>query len=374
MKKIRTVIKNMYKAFAACAVLSMLFASCDASDAEIAAEGNFIFRLSLPPALSVDTKAGSIGETSIDDVWVIQFDGDGKMIAAKNFGEGVIKQGEKDALLVVTTDGFSNINSTFRVLGNFGSDQADLIAFSKTAKAPKADLQKIVVKYPAYKTERNLLVSNDIEYKSKSDNGDKAVIIAPLSFAYARIDVKWTSKVAAPAKCVLSSIKAYGLPDALAIDSRGGKASGVYPATATGSCDVATVEQDGTLSAGGTFKFFMPENLRGVGRGMSFQEKNIASYGPGGSLKHCTYIELAGSYYYSNSAGDAPVTDPISVVYRLYLGGNLMNDYNIRRGYYYTITVEISGANSGDVRVTITNGGVVVFDKVDTITKEVDFR
>lgn len=259
MKKIRTVIKNMYKAFAACAVLSMLFASCDASDAEIAAEGNFIFRLSLPPALSVDTKAGSINGTSIDDVWVIQFDGDGKMIAAKNFAEGVIKQGEKDALLVVTTDGFSNINSTFRVLGNFGSDQADLIAFSKTAKAPKADLQKIVVKYPAYKTERNLLVSNDIEYKSKSDNGDKAVIIAPLSFAYARIDVKWTSKVAAPAKCVLSSIKAYGLPDTLAIDSRGGKASGVYPATATGSCDVATVEQDGTLSAGGTFKFLCPK-------------------------------------------------------------------------------------------------------------------
>ena len=60
--------------------------------------------------------------------------------------------------------------------------------------------------------------------------------------------------------------------------------------------------------------------------------------------------------------------------YCIYLGGNLMNDNNVQRGYEYNLNVQISGANSGDVRVTITNGNVVVFDEVETINKKVDFR
>ena len=60
----------------------------------------------------------------------------------------------------------------------------------------------------------------------------------------------------------------------------------------------------------------MPENLRGVGCGKSFQEKNLNAYGPktdgkapvlggdgkpesGGDLSKCTYIDLVGSYWYS---------------------------------------------------------------------------
>lgn len=381
---------------AICAALPLLLASCEASEAEMnnaEAEGNFVFQLSLPPALSVDTRSGSIDGTSINDVWVIQFDTSGKKLAAKNFGEGVIKQGDNSALLLVTTDGFSNINSTFRVIGNFGSNQADLVAFSKNASATKADLQQITVLFNNYKTKRNFLVSNDIEYKSKPDDAGKAVIIAPLNFAYAWVDVKWTSKVATPAQFELKSVNACCLPQTLAIDSRAGAASGVYPAAAIGSCEVAKAdaEKQEFLLPSDTYTFYMPENLRGMGCGMSFQDKNLALYAPkpdgtaptldadgkpltGGSLANCTYIDLEGTYQYGNSAGTGPVSGAVAVRYRLYLGGNLMNDYNIRRGYHYTITVEVSGINSGDVRVTITDGAVVVFDKVDTITKEVNFR
>lgn len=398
MKTIRTVLRNVvYRAFAVCAALPLLLASCEASDAEVKTpgdEGNFVFRLSLPPALSVDTRAGSIGETSINDVWVIQFDTSGKKIVAKNFGTGAIKQGDNSALLLVETDGFSNINSTFRVIGNFGSDQPALVEFSNKEGATKADLQKITMDFTSYKTERNFLVSNDIEYKAKPSDTDKAVIIAPLNFAYAWMSVKWTNdKVASPAKFVLNSVKAYNLPTTLAIDSRAGAATGVYPAVATGSCEVAKAdaEKKEFLLPSDTYTFYMPENLRGMGCGMTFQDKNLASYGPksdgtaptlgpdgkplaGGSLDNCTYIDLEGTYQYGNSDGTGPVDGAVAVRYRLYLGGNLMNDYNIRRGYHYTITVEVSGINSGDVRVTITDGAVVVFDKVDTITKEVNFR
>jgi hypothetical protein len=402
MRKIRidmSYISKLHGIWVACLLFPLLLASCEASEkeAEAATEGDFIFRLSLPPALSVSTRAGDIGGISINDVWVIQFDMDDKMIAAKNFGASSIKQAtnengsENKALLQVETDGFTNINSTFRVIGNFGSNHSALKTFSQTTNAAKADLQKITNDFSSsYTTETNLLVSGDIEYERKSDNDQKAVVIAPLSFAYAWLTVKWTSEVAYPAKFELRSIKAYGLPATLAIDSRAGAASGVYPETATGSCTVKETST-GSLSEGGSYHFYMPENLRGIGCGVSFQQKNIADYGPkndgtaptlgadgkpadGGSLANCTYIDLEGLYYYANSAGTDAVTGAVAARYRLYLGGNLMNDYNIRRGYHYTVTVEISGINSADVRVTITDGAVVVFDKVDTITKEVDFR
>ncbi|MCS2529313.1 hypothetical protein NXV85_17400 [Bacteroides fragilis] len=44
-----------------------------------------------------------------------------------------------------------------------------------------------------------------------------------------------------------------------------------------------------------------------------------------------------------------------------------MTDYNIRRDYLYNLTVNISGANSADVRVMITDGNVVMFDAVEVL-------
>lgn len=329
----------------------------------------------------------------------MQFDKDNKLIVAKNFGESSINQGTNEdgttntALLVVTTDGFSDVNSTFRVLGNFGSDRTELKTFSDTPKALKKDLQSIVINFNDYKSSPNLLVSEDLPYESKTKGTDKAVILAPLNYAYAWVTVEWTSKVASPAQFKLYSIKASGLSQTLAIDSRAGAATGVYPATAAGSCEVAKADttKNETLSSSSSYTFYMPENLRGMGCGMSFQDKNLDLYAPksdgtaptldangtpgsGGTLANCTYIDLEGTYQYGKSDGTGPVSGAVAVRYRLYLGGNLMNDYNIRRGYHYTITVEVSGINSGDVRVTITDGAVVVFDKVETITKEVNFR
>ena len=86
--------------------------------------------------------------------------------------------------------------------------------------------------------------------------------------------------------------------------------------------------------------------------------------GDGGSLDGCTRLVLEAAYTYPGAINS------IAVEYCIYLGGNLMNDYNVQRGYEYNLNVQISGANSGDVRVTITNGNVVVFDEVETINKK----
>lgn len=375
-----------------CVAAIFLFAACESSEPVENESGGLSIYLSLPPALSVDTRAGSIGGVSINDVWVVQFDADGKMLHAVCYGSTKISNfGTSGALVQVETGNFSDVSGTFRIIANFGESQSQLVAFSKNTNAQKVDLEGIVISYSNYKSQQNYLVSDDIEFKG-TDTSGKAVLLAGLSYAYSWIDVKWTNKVASPARFTLQSITAYNLPESFALESRAGTTVGAYPAAdqITNTYPVDTDASGNGLSVNGTYTFYMPENLRGVGCGKSFQEKNLNAYGPktdgkaptlgsdgkpetGGDLSKCTYIDLVGSYWYSYSSAAPTATSPISVRYRLYLGGNLVNDYNVRRGYHYTITVQISGANSGDVRVTITNGNVVVFDKVETIDKVVDF-
>lgn len=375
-----------------CVAAIFLFVACESSEPVENESGGLSIYLSLPPALSVDTRAGSIGGVSINDVWVVQFDADGKMLHAVCYGSTKISNfGTSGALVQVETGNFSDVSGTFRIIANFGESQSQLVAFSKNTNAQKVDLEGIVISYSNYKSQQNYLVSDDIEFKG-TDTSGKAVLLAGLSYAYSWIDVKWTNKVASPARFTLQSITAYNLPESFALESRAGTTVGAYPAAdqITNTYPVDTDATDNGLSVNGTYTFYMPENLRGVGCGKSFQEKNLNAYGPkadgkapalggdgkpetGGDLSKCTYIDLVGSYWYSYSSAAPTATSPISVRYRLYLGGNLVNDYNVRRGYHYTITVQISGANSGDVRVTITNGNVVVFDKVETIDKVVDF-
>ena len=375
-----------------CVAAIFLFVACESSEPVENESGGLSIYLSLPPALSVDTRAGSIGGVSINDVWVVQFDADGKMLHAVCYGSTKISNfGTSGALVQVETGNFSDVSGTFRIIANFGESQSQLVAFSKNTNAQKVDLEGIVISYSNYKSQQNYLVSDDIEFKG-TDTSGKAVLLAGLSYAYSWIDVKWTNKVASPARFTLQSITAYNLPESFALESRAGTTVGAYPAAdqITNTYPVDTDATDNGLSVNGTYTFYMPENLRGVGCGKSFQEKNLSAYGPktdgkaptlgsdgkpeaGGDLSKCTYIDLLGSYWYSYNSADPTATSPISVRYRLYLGGNLVNDYNVRRGYHYTITVQISGANSGDVRVTITNGNVVVFDKVETIDKVVDF-
>lgn len=375
-----------------CVAAIFLFVACESSEPVENESGGLSIYLSLPPALSVDTRAGSIGGVSINDVWVVQFDADGKMLHAVCYGSTKISNfGTSGALVQVETGNFSDVSGTFRIIANFGESQSQLVAFSKNTNAQKVDLEGIVISYSNYKSQQNYLVSDDIEFKG-TDTSGKAVLLAGLSYAYSWIDVKWTNKVASPARFTLQSITAYNLPESFALESRAGTTVGAYPAAdqITNTYPVDTDASGNGLSVNGTYTFYMPENLRGVGCGKSFQEKNLNAYGPktdgkaptlgsdgkpeaGGDLSKCTYIDLLGSYWYSYNSADPTATSPISVRYRLYLGGNLVNDYNVRRGYHYTITVQISGANSGDVRVTITNGNVVVFDKVETIDKVVDF-
>ena len=148
-----------------CVAATFLFVACESSESVENESGGLSVYLNLPPALSVDTRAGSIGSVSINDVWVVQFDADGKMLHAVCYGSDKIKNyGSSGALVEVETGNFSDVSGTFRIIANFGESQSQLVTFSKKSNAEKADLEGIVISYSSYKSQQNYLVSDDIEF------------------------------------------------------------------------------------------------------------------------------------------------------------------------------------------------------------------
>lgn len=356
--------------------LIVLLCGCDDSIPKDKDTDKFVIQLKMPPTLEVVTKANNqLDGITIADVWVVQFSKEnGTLLSKSNYTN--IGEAQTNQTIVVTTSGFSNIESYFYVIANAGTDK--LSSFDGTA----ADLKKITMQITVGTSdEPNLLSAGPILYTPKTDEGSGsgesteplsdtdqligAVIVAPLQRTFAKINLQWKQLNPEKGTVAISNVKAANLPDTPAFFSRGGgELSTTYPSEVP--TDIKEIGS-GNLAANTTRTFYMAENLRGMGTGTTFAEKNQKDKGPNGSLDKCTYILLSGTYTYAGA------TAPIGVQYKIYLGGNLKNDYNIQRGNLYTLTVSISGANSADLRVSITDGNVAIFDEVETITNEIIF-
>lgn len=361
---------------AACLVSGWLFTACDASlpVADDASHDELIIRLALPAPLEVTTKAdGMFNDLTINDVWVLQYakETDALLKAGKYSGNNI--GAENKGVIAVKTSGFMGVDSYFYVIANGGDDFLALNDTLIGGKTPitVADLKQKTKKFgdnyvaaPTFATADSIvLTSADIK-----DKDGKAILVAPLQRAFARVNVKWNKTSPFSGNLTITDVKVCNVPKVMAAYARGGGAiSDKYPEINPDNIkDAITI---GSLGAGSTQTFYMPENLRGMGTGRTLAEKNMPEKGPGGNLDGCTFILMSGEYKYNDSH-----PNPIKVQYKIYLGGNLTNDYNIQRGYSYDLNVNISGANSADVRVTITDGRVVVFDDVVVMeTVNVDF-
>lgn len=351
------------------AVLVLAGWLCGCEDTSAIPEGGFSFRLQQPPALRVDTR-GILNTIPINNVWVLQYKSDDTGKPLKTFYFSSVGDALDNGTIELNTDeaAFSRITSRFYVIANVGDALKDF-------KGSEADLMGKTVERTTITDQPSLLTAGPLNYTPKAEEGETGAIpiIAPLQRAYATIEMSWTKKDFMGNNMTINSVEIANVPNAMALYARGGGGLSVkYPVDADMiNKDLQSVGS-GALDDSGSRTFYMGENLRGMGTAPSLADKNLDKYGPGDieghRLDNCTYIRLNGSYTYTGA------TDPIGVSYTLYLGGNLMTDYNIRRGYLYKLTVNISGANSAGVRVTITDGNVIMFDEVEIIPNEVNFR
>lgn len=357
---------------AACLVSVWLFTACDASlpVADDANHDELIIRLALPDPLEVTTKAGGdmFDELSVNNVWVLQYAKETNVLLKAGKYSGSNIGTESQGVINVTTSGFMGVDSYFYVIANGGDNflaTSDTLVEDGKTSITVADLKKKTKELSNYTAAPTFATADSIVLTSADieENGGKAILVAPLQRAFARVNVRWGTTDTFKGELVIEEVKACNVPQVMAAYVRGGGAiSDKYPEiNRTNIKDTITITAN-KLEAGSSQKFYMPENLRGMGTGRTLAEKNMPEKGPDGSLDGCTFILMSGEYKYP--LADGGYSSPIQVQYKIYLGGNLTNDYNIQRGYSYELKVNISGANSADVRVTITDGGVVVFDDV----------
>lgn len=92
----------------------------------------------------------------------------------------------------------------------------------------------------------------------------------------------------------------------------------------------------------GGYTWYMPENLRGTGTATDPKEKT-AGTAPSGQGDYCTYVELSGLYQEGETSK--------LVSYRVYLGDNNMDDYNVQANHIYNVELSVKGVNNVDGRV-----------------------
>ncbi len=115
--------------------------------------------------------------------------------------------------------------------------------------------------------------------------------------------------------------------------------------TTTQLTDVTYGEYTGEADANGaTMHWYLPENRAGVVTGENAAASEKEKTGRG--VSNATCIELTGT------AVQGGVTYE-NVTFRFFPGSEDMNDYNIKRNHYYTMSVTLKGIDVTDQRITV---------------------
>lgn len=392
-------------------ILCLLLGACSneemiPSTSEGGEECAFQFLLRVPGTIDVETKAGTettilkLGDTNIYNVWILQFKKDGTellkaVFADRNSITAVPGSGGTDysqLLIQLTKDDmrFKNETSEFYIIVNaedmnateataslFGNDGTSGIPKTLSVTELMAKTKSITYSSDGSPTGTNILSSGPTDYTkdpSSSEADMKLVVLSRMYRAFAKVTVNVNSSVASgnfkliDTKPVIMS----NVPKVTRLYDD----DSTYPTISSPLSTNFYTEEipvSGITLGEKEGVFYMAENIRGTGLATTAQEKNKKDKGPGtgGSLDGCTYLLVRGQYQYP--LGGGTFSDPIDVEYKFYLGGDLVTDYNVYRDYHYKLTVNIAGPNSADLRVTITNGNVAVFDDVDNVENTVNF-
>lgn len=357
-------------------IVGSMLAGCEKnSGADPGDQGGFKFVVQLPDAIEVETKSGlGVDLITVQNMWIVQYNSETGALVSCVYLDTGFEDVHSGFMMQVKTDEkqFSVVSSRFYMIVNAG--QALLDGFKDAlGKNTEADLKKktVAMTNPLMGSAPLLLSSEAVSY-TPEEGKEKVIVISRLYRAYAKISlsINVTDASATDPSCPSFTLDNGGvtltnLPDSMAVLGVAGE-SGNYPHK--DSIKATSYILNDVLIGGTKKSFWMAENLRGTGTSTSFSGKNKETNGPNGTLKGCTYLTLKGTYKYHDA-------DPagIKVEYRFYLGSNLTKDYNIRRDHHYDLTINLKGANSADMRVTITDGNVAVFDEVDQVTNEVIF-
>lgn len=364
-------------------MLALLLSGCTKDDMEggnsTTADG--LTRISLMPDQTEQIVMRSLGnnvnENAINNVWAIQLDASGNVVTGDD-GSKLIKRYSSSEITAGTGDKGGTI--TMRVdpetakvcfVANTTADFDDV-----TNLAGIESMTKTILDEQDLTTENNstyyLPMAGTWEPKAGEDNTVELLrAVSKLTvtlafdpetvgdgFALSSIQIKQVAKTlhfyrdeSTIEKTTYPTLTATTDYAATLYDgSSGSETEGVvdladewdaaYMPTGTAVCKGKIIDNSTSKPE---FSWYLPENARGTGTATNQWEKN-ANTAPSGQADYCTYLEIEGFY----------LTDGLveEVVYRIYLGGNNTNDYNLLRNRHYILTATIKDKKLVDTRIT----------------------
>ena len=328
-----------------------LSTACTDGFDSLSPQGNLSLRL---VAVNLDEQSGSktltragaaesVDENTIGHLWVLQFDGtgDGATLSGKSEYSGT-ELNPSDQTLKDLTVGKSQ---TLYFLAN--CDMAvvrDFAAGSTLTAFKQLSLQTVeeAALFPSG-TYTPMIGYWTGEIKSNADGSSPVVATIQMERTVARIDLAVKTALRNGESFRVSSVRLYHVPDRMWL---AGSATDPFPTTNFNLLD----GYGNTTTVGNppvSVRWYMPENRRGVGTAVVSTDKTAANLNAvsAGQGDKATYVEIVGDY---TSGGNT-----YAAVYRNYLGGNSVTDYNIRRNSAYDITITIRGKNTSDSRVKV---------------------
>ncbi|MFR9592186.1 MAG: DUF4906 domain-containing protein [Rikenellaceae bacterium] len=145
--------------------------------------------------------------------------------------------------------------------------------------------------------------------------------------AVARMDICIDLTSTALSKVALSRMRMVNMPKRLALFGNG---------SAPASSDLMTYDYR-DCGNGSTFSIYMLENLSGTNMAITSESQKTATNAP----STAAYIEIEGT------------TSDSWVTYRVYLGENNTDDFNVRRNNAFDMDISIYSADASDFRTTI---------------------
>lgn len=328
-------------------LLAWLCGGCDETiQPQTETEGSRLctIHLNTAPSLAVETRATTIDENDIKDLWVIQIK-DGTIGALQYLESNELinePNGSKSARIeMIKTSG----NPSIVLIANSGEN-----GLFYPAEIGQNAFRVITAKITKYEKDwKERLSEKGCIPMSAIWEGDSpgpvSEISVTLTRAMAQVSISLDKAIPADDVLIIDSIKLKNVPQSLqywredlstpSAPSNDFKLYwGNYPAD-----EYPSLPKD--------YIFWMPENLQGVGNEISPTQKDGTSLS---SDNKATYLEIKGMY----NGGD--------VTYTFYLGENAVNDYNVKRNTKYDVHLTIKGRNTMDARVKLVKNELAVGD------------
>lgn len=270
-------------------------------------------------------------ENLLSGLWVLQFDNSNNKLVLSEYHTSSEIQNNK--LSVALSDIAS---TTVYFVGNVASGQFSDLKINSTLRS---DFESLLLTYTGEASITNANASLPMVgvYIGSASSDTKQTI--ELQRLAAKIVFTCKSDLPAGESFAIKTMQLCCVPkiSSYKVQPVPTDASPVYPAANAGNfMDYYAVYPQGSdVSKGVTQVWYVPENLRGVKKGLTEAQKGEAN-----APAFSTYIEVKGTYTQG--------TESFDVVYRVYPGGNASDNFNLIRNYKYTITMTIKGANPGD--------------------------